>query len=178
MTQALHNKTVKMGMALGAIITVCLFIIFYNLVPQFASEVITTERIKLAIMCLVFPCAFFLTTIIRVGSQRFGNPSEDPTQSQAHSQAMKVDLRVLSNTHEQLMIFVINTLALSVLLPYQYLTLLPIYAGMFVMGRIIFWLAYQHNVLWRAPGFAMSTLPAVVGIGYNCIAILFTTLMV
>lgn len=171
MAQQSNNKTVKTGMALGAAGTLLLFFTLYAWLPKFSHELIFLDRIILGVECLVFPAAFFLVTIVRVGSQRFGNPSENPLQVVANTETMKIDLRVLSNTQEQIILFVINSLALSILLPYQYLSLLPIYSAVFVIGRIIFWAAYKHNVLWRAPGFAMSILPAVVGLSYSCIVI-------
>jgi len=171
LVQELHNKTVKLGMAIGFVVTLTLFIVLFVIIPAITQEVLLLERIKLGIECLVFPAIFFLVVILRIGSQRFGNPSENPTKVVANSEGMEIDLRVLSNTHEQIMIFTINILALAVLLPYQYLSLLPIYSGIFVTGRIIFWLAYHQNILWRAPGFAMSTLPAVLGLIYCCIVL-------
>ncbi|WP_288132441.1 MAPEG family protein [Microbulbifer sp.] len=166
MSQESNNKTVKRGMAVGLLGALFLFSALYYMFPKITQEVVLIERVRLGIECLVFPSILFLATILRVGSQRYGNPSEDPTKVIANSKGMAVDLRVLSNTHEQIVVFAINTLALSVLLPYQYLSLLPIYSGMFVVGRMIFWLAYHNNVLWRAPGFALSTLPALAGLGY------------
>ncbi|WP_083003501.1 MAPEG family protein [Halomonas sp. GT] len=172
MTQRSDDRTVKMGMLLGFLGTIVVFISFYSFLPQVAEEVSLVERLKLGIMCLVFPVTLFFLMIVRVGSQRFGNLSADPTKCEANTEGMKVDLRVLSNTHEQLMIFAINILALSALMPYQFLSLLPIYSGVFVAGRVMFWVGYRRNVLWRAPGFAMSTLPAVIGVGYSCVAVL------
>ena len=149
MSQEISNLTVKRGMAIGFVVTLSLIIGLY----------------------LVFPALMFLVVILRVGSQRFGNPAENPVEMVASTQGMKIDLRVLSNTHEQIVIFVINALSLSLLLPYQYLSLLPVYSTLFVLGRIVFWLGYRHHVLWRAPGFAMAVLPAVLGLGYSCIVI-------
>lgn len=172
MSQVDNNKTVLSGMVIGALGTPLLFVIFYVLAPQYDSEMELVDRIKLGIECFVFPVTFFLVTIVRVGSQRFGNTSDNPVRVVANSESMEINLRVLSNTHEQVVLFVINTLALSVLLPYKYLSLLPIYSIIFVAGRIIFWTAYKHNALWRAPGFAMCILPAVLGFSYCCIVLL------
>lgn len=173
MSQADNNKVVATGMVIGAIGTPLLFIILYVITPKFGDEVELLDRIRLGLECLVLPAAFFLVTIVRVGSQRFGNPSDNPIRVVANSNSMEVNLRVLSNTHEQVVIFSLNTLALSVLLPYMYLSLLPIYSAVFLVGRVIFWMAYRHNPLWRAPGFAMSILPGVIGLSYCCIVILF-----
>lgn len=172
MSQVDNNKIVLIGMAIGALTTALSFVVLYLLVPQYCSEMDPTERLTLGIECLVFPLTFFLITVVRVGSQRFGNPSDDPTKVVANSESMKVNLRVLSNTHEQIVLFSLNTLALSILLPYKYLSLLPIYSFVFVAGRIVFWLAYKHNALWRAPGFAMCILPAGLGLSYCCIALM------
>jgi len=172
MSQAQNNKTVKTGMIIGAIGTPALLLLLYALLPKFENEVDLLNRITLALHCLVFPATFFLITVVRVGSQRFGNSSENPIKVMANSEAMQVDLRVLSNTHEQVVLFALTTLALSVLLPYQFLSLLPTYSAVFVLGRIIFWVAYRHNALWRAPGFAMTIMPAVGGLLYCCITIL------
>lgn len=172
MSQEQNNSIVKAGMVIGVAGTLCLPILLYGLLPKFSQEVILVDRIRLGLECLVFPAALFLFMIFRVGTQRFGNPSENPLKNIANTEGMQIDLRVLSNTHEQIVLFVINVLALSILLPYQYLSLLAIYSGFFVVGRMIFWMGYKHNVLWRAPGFAMSMLPAVIGLAYCCIVIL------
>lgn len=172
MTQESDNKTVIIGIAVGFVATLFLFIVLFSIVPKTVEEVILAERLKLGIASLVFPGAFLLLMVLRVGSQRFGNESENPIKLEANSEGMKIDIRVLANSHEQLTIFAINTLALSVLLPFQYLSLVPIYSVVFVIGRLIFWVTYRKNFLWRAPGFAMSTLPAVVGFGYCCFLVL------
>lgn len=176
MTQLENNKIVKTGMVIGVIATLFLFVLLYIVSPKFSYEVELLPRIKLAIMCLVFPAAFYLVTIVRIGSQRFGNPSDNPLLVVANSNAMAVNLRVLANTHEQVVLFALTTLALSVLLPFNYLSLLPIYSAIFFIGRIIFWLAYKHNPLWRAPGFAMGILPEVAGLGYCCVAVVIQLL--
>ena len=166
-----NNRVVKKGMVLGVALSFCLSVLLYIVLPKFSQEVILLERIRIGLESLVFPAALFLFMIFRVGAQRFGNPSENPLETLANNEGMQVDLRVLSNTHEQIILFAINALALSILLPYQYLSLVPIYSGFFVVGRMFFWMAYKHNVLWRAPGFAMSMLPAVIGLAYCCFVI-------
>jgi len=154
------------------LLTFVVFAAFFFLLPNSDQEPGQPNRFKLAIECLVFPALFFLILIIRIGSERFGNPAEDPTTVLASSHAMDVDLRVLANTHEQLIVFIVNTMALAVLLPFAYLKLLPIYSGTFVFGRLLFWVGYRHHVLLRAPGFALNIFPALAGLIYSSIALL------
>ena len=172
MSQQQHNQTVQRGMAIGFVITLSLFISLYMVVPKIGQEMVLIDRVTLGLECLIFPALMLLVTIVKVGSQRFGNSAENPVEVVASSEAMKIDLRVLSNTHEQIVIFIINALSLAVLLPYTYLSLLPIYSALFVVGRILFWLGYRYRVLWRAPGFAMAVLPAVAGLGYSAYSVL------
>ncbi|KGG24955.1 hypothetical protein EV13_2887 [Prochlorococcus sp. MIT 0702] len=50
---------------------------------------------------------------------------------------MQVDLRVLANTHKQLILFMINAMALAVPLPFACLALVTVYSAIFVIGRIL-----------------------------------------
>ena len=173
MNQERNNQIVKRGMISGVVFTLVVFPGLYFLLPHFQQELGLLQRLKLGVECLFFPGLFLLLLIIHIGSQRFGNSAEDPTKVVAGSEPMKIELRVLSNTHEQLLLFVINTIGLAVLLPFAYLSVLPIYSGLFVVGRFIFWAGYRHNVLWQAPGFAMSIVPAALGLLYCCAMMVF-----
>ena len=173
MSQRKDNLTVQRGIFYGIFLTLIVFVTLYIFIPHLDYDPGLLSRIKLGIKCLVFPALFFVVLIIRIGSQRFGNPAEDPTRVLASSHSMEVDLRVLANTHEQLSIFIINVMALSILLPFPYLTLLPIYSGIFIFGRLVFWLGYRHNPLLRALGFALNILPALAGLIYCAIALIW-----
>jgi hypothetical protein len=172
MSQERNNQIVKWGGVSGVLFTLVVFPGLYFLLPHFHQELGLPERLELGVGCLFFPGLFLLLLIIRIGSQRFGTAAEDPTKVLASSEAMKIDLRVLSNSHEQLLLFVINTMGLAVLLPFAYLSVLPIYSGLFVVGRLVFWAGYRHHVLWRAPGFCMSVVPAALGLLYCCATVL------
>lgn len=171
-TQAAHNKTVKTGiiasLALALLSTAALF----YLIGPFAHAAPFEDRLTLAIQCAILPGFMLLAGIITLGKGRFGNKAEDPTACEASSQAMKVNIRYLSNTHEQFSLFIINILALALLLPAPALTLLPIYAGLFVVGRIAFWIGYHLNPLHRATGFGLTFYPSVAAMLYNVFAVL------
>ena len=172
MSQQQDNQTVKHGIAIGVVMTLILYLLLYILLPHYHHELQQWNRIQLAAKCLVIPGLFLLLLILRIGSMRFGNAAQDPTTTLASSKAMEINLRVLSNTHEQMTLFIINTLGLAVFLPFAYLSLLPIYSGLFVVGRLLFWAGYRHNILWRAPGFAIDILPAVFGLLFGTVIII------
>jgi len=175
MSQKRDNLVVKRGILLGIALSISVLMLSFHFLPNVDHEPGLLMRLKIGVKSLVFPALLFLLMIIRIGAQRFGNPAEDPTRVVASSHAMQVDLRVLANTHEQLILFMINAMALAVLLPFACLTLVPIYSAIFVIGRILFWAGYRHNVLWRAPGFGMTLFPAIIGLIYSAIALLITS---
>ncbi len=175
MTQEDDNRVIKNGLVWGVLFTLVILAGFFLIIPRMDDDPGIAGRLRLAVECSIFPGILFFLMILGVGAQRYGNPAEDPTRVLANSEGMKVDLRVLSNTHEQLVLFVINTLGLSVLLPFGYLSLLPAYSALFVAGRIIYWVGYRRDVLWRGPGFAMSIVPATLGLLYCAFAVVFRT---
>lgn len=96
MSQEQNNKTVKMGMFIGLLLTVSLYVTAYYSISTFENEIHLLDRIKLGFQCLLFPAFFMFIVILKVGYQRFGNSSENPTEVHAITEGMKIDLCVLS----------------------------------------------------------------------------------
>ena len=162
-----NNRIVKNGMWLGLCIVIVYYAIAYFIFPRFSTDVTIAGRLALAIQSLVFPTLMFFIGVIWVGKQRYGNPADDPTKVNASTEKMKVDLCYLTNTHEQLSLFSLATLGLSIYAQPEHLHLVPINALLFVLGRIVFWACYHINVLYRAPGFCMTIMPSVISLFYG-----------
>lgn len=175
-TQAAHNKVVKTGIILSFTGTVLYVICLFYAIGPFEQSAQFQDRISLAIQSAILPGFMLLLGILVLGRGRFGNPAEDPTACEASTQRMKVNIRYLSNTHEQFTLFLINMMGLALLLPAAWLTLLPIYASLFVMGRCAFWVGYHVNPLYRATGFGMTFYPSVAAMLFNISAVLFNPL--
>lgn len=171
-TQAAHNKIVKSGIILAFLVTTFYGVALFYLIGPFEAAAPFQDRLTLAIQCALLPGLMLLVGIGVLGGGRFGNEAEDPTACEASSQAMKVNIRYLSNTHEQFTLFLIALLGLALLLPAPALTVLPIYASLFVIGRIAFWVGYHINPLYRAVGFGMTFYPTVAAMLYNVYAVL------
>ena len=171
-SQAAHNKIVKSGIVLAFLVTTFYGVALFYVIGPFEQAVQFQDRVTLALQCAILPGLMFLIGIGVLGSGRFGNEAEDPTACEANTHKMKVNLRYLSNTHEQFTLFLIALLGLALLLPAPALTLLPIYASLFVIGRIAFWVGYHINPLYRALGFGMTFYPTVTAMLYNTYAVL------
>lgn len=167
MSQLLDNRTVIGGIALGVGITSVVAALGVLLLPPVSGPFDIASRLALAAKCLAGPAAMMLIGVMAVGMTRFGSDMQDPTRVEASTDAMRVNLRYLGNTHEQLTLYAANSFALAVLLPAAWLKLLPLYALMFCLGRALFWIGYHLNTLYRAPGFALTILPTAAAALFN-----------
>jgi hypothetical protein len=172
MTQQQNNRIIKYGILLGFIFSILYILALFYIIPPYSNSLSFAQRMVLAIECSIFPGIMLLLGILVIGKARFGNESDDPTKHEYANQAMKVNLRYLSNTHEQFTLFVINVLGLAIFIPDAYLTFLPIYSSLFVIGRITFWTGYRIHPLYRASGFGMCFYPAIIGMLYNGYSVL------
>ena len=129
------------------------------------------DRLAFALHAAAAPFAVLLVAILMVSTSR--RKSLQDIHGSAYgppSQQLAVKAAFLQNTLEQTVLLVGALLILATLLTDAYLVLLPVAAGLFVLGRIAFYLGYQKSSMYRAFGMGVSMLPAVFG--YLWIAVL------
>ena len=95
----------------------------------------------------------FFLMLVTVGNARFLSEAIDPTLNKENAR-MVIDGRVADNTTQQLLLFVIGSLALAVNLSAQRLPIVGAAAITFAFMRIAFWIGYRIHPLYRAFGFA------------------------
>jgi len=93
--------------------------------------------------------------VAAVGNARFNSEAIDPTLGK-ESHKMIVDGRVADNTLQQLVLFLVGMLSLSVTLPLQRLDIVAAVSITFVIVRIAFWVGYRIQPVYRAFGFAST----------------------
>jgi uncharacterized MAPEG superfamily protein len=101
------------------------------------------------------PAVVFFVLVASVGNARFLGEGIDPLQGK-DPRFVVVTNRVLSNTTEQTLIFVLSGVALIALLPAESLGAIPALAVLFVIARVVFWIGYLRQALLRAPGMSMT----------------------
>ena len=141
-----EGKIIIKGILLGLIFLGIYGFLALKYFPRYPETFTAIERIILALQCFIFPGFMLLVGIITVGLKRTNKRAGDPTKTNKYSHGMQVALRYLSNTHEQIVIYIIYTFGLAILLPTGYLHLVPIGSLLFVLGRITFWVGY-----WLTP---------------------------
>jgi hypothetical protein len=93
--------------------------------------------------------------LVVVGNERFLSTAIDPLRH-AENKAIEINGRVADNTLQQNFVFLIGTLALSTFLTNETIKLIPALMVVFIVARIVFWIGYRINPLYRAPGMAAT----------------------
>ncbi len=84
----------------------------------------------------------------------------------AESTRWRVNQRVLTNTVEQLAIFLPLLLALAARVAAAHAKLLPLHVASWTASRVAFWIGYRHSPAWRAPGMTWTHLTSLLTIGW------------
>jgi len=153
MTQ--DQKTVAVGAASGIL---GMLVMVWGLSSAIAPPGIAdtaADRIAYALRWAVPPALLFLAMVAAVGNARFASEAIDPTRGK-ESPKMVVDGRVADNTLQQLVLFLVGMLALSVSLPIARMSIIPAVSITFVLVRIAFWIGYRIKPVYRAFGFAST----------------------
>jgi hypothetical protein len=113
------------------------------------------ERIAYALKWAVVAVLPLFLMICAIGNARFMSDAIDPTLGKEDA-AMTINARAAQNTLEQLILFVVGMLALSVALPLYRLNIIGALAITFVVMRLAFWVGYRIKPIYRAFGFAST----------------------
>lgn len=114
-----------------------------------------TSRLAYALQMNAFAIVPLLAGVIVVGNERFRSAAIDPTLHK-ESPSTEINGRVVDNTLQQSMLFLVGTLALSVNLTGQQMGVIPAATVVFVIARIAFWVGYRIHPLYRAFGMAAT----------------------
>jgi hypothetical protein len=149
------QRIVAIGAASGIVIMVGLVWLLSWALPAPTVTDTAADRIAFALPWAVLAAVPLFAMVIVVGNARFASEAIDPTLGK-ESPAMVVNGRVADNTHQQFALFLVAMLALSVMLPIEWLSVIPAVSITFVLMRILFWVGYRIHPLYRAPGFSST----------------------
>eukprot|EP00092_Neocalanus_flemingeri_P024484 GFUD01026552.1.p1 GENE.GFUD01026552.1~~GFUD01026552.1.p1 ORF type:complete len:207 (-),score=36.99 GFUD01026552.1:93-713(-) len=111
-------------------------------------------RLQFTLQCHILTVVTLYYTFSLVWSVR-AKAAWDPTKKETAHLA-EVPNKILTNTVEQVLMFVPSTLILSTYLDSTQMAAIPITIVTFAIGRILFALGYMKDPLYRAPGFAIT----------------------
>lgn len=106
---------------------------------------------------------WLLVSIGTLGRRRFLSPEDiDGSGLTTGTAEAKIHQAVLQNTLEQVVLAVIVHVACAVLLPFEWMAIIPVAAIMFAFGRWLFWRGYDGGAPARALGFGLTFYPTIL----------------
>jgi len=149
------QKIVGVGAASGVTAMVMAIACIYQLWPINSSLADVSSRLAYALQGNAFAVLPLLIGIMAVGNSRFLSEAIDPTLRK-EDLGTQINGRVVENTLQQYVLFLIGTLALSVNLTAEQMRAIPAATLVFVVARFAFWIGYRIHPLYRAFGMAAT----------------------
>ena len=150
-----EQKIVAIGAGSGVVSMLVAMWLLSNGLPVPEGAETAPGRIAYALKWLALAALPLLLMVAAVGNARFKSESIDPTRG-AENKTMVIDGRVADNTLQQFALFVAGTLALAASLPPGRVTVIGAAAITFFVCRILFWVGYRIDPLYRAFGFSST----------------------
>ena len=124
-----------------------------------------TEKLLYTMRYCTFPQAVFLLfAILRVGSKRGSTPAMNPLSGKEHF--VQTEKNILSNTMEQLLCFLLLTLALTTYLEPMEMRIIPLLSLAFIVGRVLFSIGYTISPNYRSIGMSVNFFSSLFATGY------------
>jgi hypothetical protein len=149
------QKIVAAGAASGVASMVVAMWLLPKALPAPADVAALDGRLAYALRWCALAALPLLAMVAAIGNARAMSAAIDPTLG-AESKAILVNGRVADNTLQQFVLFLAGALALAASLPAAQMRAIGAAAIVFVAARLLFWIGYRIDPLYRAFGFAAT----------------------
>ncbi len=164
MSLTVKQTGVLKGSIAGMAITIA--VILYGIWQNpfnFDSALFDSERLGVAIKSALLPALYLVLSIGQVARHRFFHAEDiDGSGLTAGSEQAKILQSLLQNTLEQFLIALVVYLAWAFVMPSHWLSVVPLAATLFVIGRMLFFRNYALGAPARSLGFALTFYPTIV----------------
>jgi hypothetical protein len=150
-----EQKTVAIGAASGVASMIAAVAGISLIWPDASGLNDIAGRLAYALKSNVFAAFPLLIGVITVGNNRFLSEAIDPTLHKEDA-ATLVNGRVVDNTLQQYLLFLVATLALSTSFTAGQMEVIAAATVVFVVARFAFWIGYRIHPLYRAFGMAAT----------------------
>jgi hypothetical protein len=151
-----EQKIVAAGAASGVVaMALAMWLLSTRVLPAPTGVETVGDRLGYALRWAAFAALPLFAMVAAIGNARALGPAIDPTLG-AEDKAMIVNGRVLDNTLQQYVLFLVGTLALAASLAPWQMQIIAAAAIVFTTARIAFWIGYRIDPLYRAFGFSST----------------------
>jgi amino acid permease len=150
-----EQKIVAVGAVSGVLAMIASVATISHLWPIKPGLADVGSRLAYALQLNAFAMLPLLVGVVTVGNNRFLSDAIDPTLHKENL-ATQINGRVVDNTLQQSILFLVGTLALSVSLTGPQMRVIAAATLVFIVARFAFWIGYRLHPLYRAPGMAAT----------------------
>ncbi|XP_043909928.1 uncharacterized protein LOC122787342 [Protopterus annectens] len=129
------------------------------------SKMELTSRIAFTLCCMVVTVVPITLGVVIGSVCRLCSVAINPQDTCSHS--VLLHQRYVTSSVEQFTIYFINLVALATFLEQEHLKIIPILAGLFTVGRLIYWISLGVNSEYRGFGYGLTFFPALAMTAYN-----------
>ena len=130
------------------------------------------DRMILVISCAIYAILPGVLGVAVVAAQRL-NPEMWVGQKVRPNSSLDINTRFILNTFEQFTLYIIGIAGLAIYAPIDEARSLPILTGLFLLGRVLFWIGYHTNPYLRAFGFGLTFYPICAVYAWLLLLMLF-----
>jgi uncharacterized membrane protein YecN with MAPEG domain len=158
------QQGVLRGMLIGLSISIAVVAVGVFLNPLGFHETLDAgERAKVASAALILPGFFLIISVGRLAKHRFTTPEDiDGSGLTSGTEQAKLLQSLLQNSLEQFCIAVAAYLGWAAVMPATWLSVIPLAASAFFVGRVLFFAGYKNGAPARALGFTLTFYPSVL----------------
>ncbi len=149
------QKIVALGAASGVAAMALAMWLLPAALPAPADVRTLAGRLAYALRWDALAALPLVAMIAAIGNARALGPAIDPTRG-AESRTMLINGRVADNSLQQFVLFLAGSSALAAGLPADDMRAIGAAAIVFVAARLLFWIGYRIDPLYRAFGFAAT----------------------
>ncbi len=162
---AAEERAIRRDTTIATIMTLAGFTAAFWLGPALADlPVAVADRLAFAALVFAVPGVVLLVAVLMVSTTRRFSPEDIGGQAAGPpSERLAIKAAFLQNTLEQTVLAAGFYVALAAVAGGAWLALLPVAAGLFVIGRVLFYRGYPRGAQGRSLGMGLTMMPAALG---------------
>ena len=148
-----ERKSGMAAIAVSVAVSAILWMALWQLLPPLTSMDSLEARMLVALKCVAFATLFcFVAGIEAVAHERLQSDAFDPLQGH-QTERLRVNLRYLQNTLEQLVVFAVGLFGLAAYLDSGFAMRIVIaLTVVWILNRFAFWIGYHRSAAMRGLG--------------------------
>lgn len=159
-----EERAIRRDSAIATAVTLAGFVAAFRTGPMTADlPLALAERAGFAALCWAVPGFVLLVAILMVPTTRRFSPEDVGRQAaRPPSHRLAIMAAFLQNTLEQTVLAAGFYFALAAVASGAWRALLPVAAGLFVIGRVLFYIGYPRGAKGRSLGMGLTMMPGVM----------------